>query len=524
MTAGPVPVQMAVAPAAEQRRVTVFFRVIMLVPHDVVLYFLGLVAGIIAFIGWWGALFTGRLPEFAQTYLAGYIQWSTRVQAYLLLLTDVYPPFSFDDDPGYPVRIAMPASDRLNRLAVFFRYILVFPAALLGAFASIGAFTIVVFVAWLITLFTGKLPTGLHLAYAAILRYQTRINCYFYLLTPTYPGGLFGDGPVQPADAAASSAGAWPPASDLPPERDWAPGADLGAADGPTAPGYAAPGYGVPGNDAPGYGVPGYDAPGYVAPGYTAPGYGVPGYAAAGGYGAPQTSWQPADWRLLLTAGARTLLGWFVGIGVVLWIASIALIAIVAASVKPPSGSVPAGYQRVGGAAQGISVAAPASWVQVNLAKETIQQAAKRADLRGISASELAQMMQSLESLHPVFVLDVAAAVSSPRHVTPNLSAYCVRSGVTEAGSAGVPLVRSVAAAEARKFSTNISQRDVMIGGVPGVQTSYQLSSASAGTLYGSQLEVLPRADKACFVTVTAGNSELPDSVLRVAAATAQFL
>jgi hypothetical protein len=52
-----------------------------------------------------------------------------------------------------------------------------------------------VFIAWLITLITGKLPVPLHLAFTAVLRYQTRYYCYLSLLTPTYPWKLFGDEP-----------------------------------------------------------------------------------------------------------------------------------------------------------------------------------------------------------------------------------------------------------------------------------------------------------------------------------------
>lgn len=269
MTGRQATVQLAVAGPAGQQRVTVLFRALMTVPHWFVLYFLGLVAGVIAFIGWWATLFTGRLPEFAQTYLSGYIQWSTRVQGYLMLLTDVYPPFSLEDDPGYPVRIAVPAGERLNRAAVFFRIFAVFPASVLGGFAAMGG-AVVGVIAWLITLIAGKLPGSLHLAYTAILRYVTRTNCYFYMLTPAYPGGLFGDGP-----AAAS--------------------------------GWAAPAYGVPGYD-----VPGYDVP--------------------GGYGAPRTTWQPAGWRLLLTAGARRLVGWFIGIGVAFWVIWLTVIVLIAVS------------------------------------------------------------------------------------------------------------------------------------------------------------------------------------------------
>ena len=80
------------------------------------------------------------------------MRWYMRVQAYLLLLTDAYPPFSFDDEPGYPVRIVVPPRERLNRLAVLFRFILVIPAYLLTSFVAAGGTTIVLFIAWLITL------------------------------------------------------------------------------------------------------------------------------------------------------------------------------------------------------------------------------------------------------------------------------------------------------------------------------------------------------------------------------------
>ena len=122
------------------------------------MYWLYFAAGFVLFVGWWGALFTGRLPQFAVTYMSGLLRWATRVNAYYYLLTDVYPPFTFDDDPSYPVRVAIPEPQRLNRLAVFFRYILVLPAALVAGIAVWGASTLMAFIAWLITLVAGQLP------------------------------------------------------------------------------------------------------------------------------------------------------------------------------------------------------------------------------------------------------------------------------------------------------------------------------------------------------------------------------
>ncbi|MCW2933904.1 MAG: hypothetical protein JWM19_4866 [Actinomycetia bacterium] len=195
------------------------------------------------------------------------------------------------------------------------------------------------------------------------------------------------------------------------------------------------------------------------------------------------------------------------------------------ASPSAPSSAaaVPAGYTRAGGAAQGISVATPASWVAVDLAKETIDSASKKIGLKGFSASTLTQDMESLLKLHAVFVVDVTGAVNG-QSFAPNLNAYCVTSGVTDVGAAGAPLLKEEAAAEFQKIgAAHVTQKDLEIGGVPGVETSYQLSSSSVGTLYGSQLEVLPKPDKACFVTLTVANSQSAGNTLSVAAATAQF-
>ena len=206
--------------------------------------------------------------------------------------------------------------------------------------------------------------------------------------------------------------------------------------------------------------------------------------------------------------------------------------ASVTASGSPtasPAGSssaaaVPAGYTRIGGAAAGISVAAPASWVAFNPTQGSIASIASKAGVSGFSVSTIERNIASVQKLHGVIVFDVKSAVDSPDHVTPNLNAYCAASGVTDAGAAGVPLLKSAAAAEYGKVgATHITQQEREVGGVPGVETSYQLSSSGEGTLYGSQLEVLPAQNKVCFITVTVGKGESDGSIVSTAAATAQF-
>jgi Domain of unknown function (DUF4389) len=191
----PAPVLVAFAGPAPQSRLTVAFRILLAIPQLIVLWLLGVAAGVITIIGWFGALFTGRLPVFAADFLTGYLRWLSRVYAYNYLLTDVYPPFTLDD-ADYPVRLAV-TPGRLNRLAVLFRFFLLIPCWIVQAVVSYGALTIFMFVTWLIVLVTGQMPDAIHQGLAAVLRYQVRTLGFATMLTSAYPGGLFGDPPAQ---------------------------------------------------------------------------------------------------------------------------------------------------------------------------------------------------------------------------------------------------------------------------------------------------------------------------------------
>ena len=66
----------------------------MTIPHVIVLYFLGIAAGVILFLSWWAILFIGRYPQVFFDFVTWYFRWSTRVTGYAWLVTDKYPPFS----------------------------------------------------------------------------------------------------------------------------------------------------------------------------------------------------------------------------------------------------------------------------------------------------------------------------------------------------------------------------------------------------------------------------------------------
>ena len=185
------PVLVAFAGPAAQSRLTVLIRILMVIPHLIVLWALAIAAYVVVIIGWFGALFTGRLPAFAADYLAGFVRWQTRVFGYAILLTDAYPPFTLED-ADYPIRVAV-RPGRLNRLAVLFRFFLLIPAWIVQTVVSYGAFTIVQLVSWLIVLITGRMPDALYQALAAVLRFQTRVLGFAFMLTSAYPFGLYGD-------------------------------------------------------------------------------------------------------------------------------------------------------------------------------------------------------------------------------------------------------------------------------------------------------------------------------------------
>ena len=91
----PYPAAIDIAePAGPRDRVTVFFRLILAIPHFIVLIFVMLAWFITTVVAWFAILFTGTYPLGLYEFGVGALRWLLRVQAYLLLLVDDYPPFS----------------------------------------------------------------------------------------------------------------------------------------------------------------------------------------------------------------------------------------------------------------------------------------------------------------------------------------------------------------------------------------------------------------------------------------------
>lgn len=92
---GSYPVDLEIAkPEAPRDRVTVFFRLFLAIPHLFVVAFLGLAWGFTTAVAWAAILLTGRYPRTLYGFAIGVLAWTVRVECYVLLLRDEYPPFT----------------------------------------------------------------------------------------------------------------------------------------------------------------------------------------------------------------------------------------------------------------------------------------------------------------------------------------------------------------------------------------------------------------------------------------------
>src|SRR4051794_34134257 len=75
---------------------------LLVIPHLIVLWVLGLVSEVVGLVSWILILFTGALPEGLATLQVMYIRYSPRTATYIAFLREEYPPFTFETTPGDP--------------------------------------------------------------------------------------------------------------------------------------------------------------------------------------------------------------------------------------------------------------------------------------------------------------------------------------------------------------------------------------------------------------------------------------
>ncbi|MFN0153263.1 MAG: DUF4389 domain-containing protein [Gaiella sp.] len=188
-----------------RRRLTVFFRLLLAIPHLILLVLWAIFALLAAIANWFATLVTGRTPAGLQRFLILFVRYQARVSAYLNLVAHPFPPF--DDDAAYPVDVQIVVPREQRRLTVLFRFVLAIPAvALLTAIGSsvspsfgsggspvaIGAssggmIAVAGFLMWFAALATGRSPRGLRDLAAYGIWYTTQVTAYLLIVTDRYP-------------------------------------------------------------------------------------------------------------------------------------------------------------------------------------------------------------------------------------------------------------------------------------------------------------------------------------------------
>ena len=181
------PVKYDQTPALDRSRLTVFFRLIMVIPHAIWCMFYGFAAFVVTFIAWFAIVFTGRYPTGMYDFVAGFVRFYTRFQGYLYLITDEFPPFDGGEHPEYPVRAQIaPPPENLSRLTTALRIFLLIPVYILVYVFSIWI-EVVAIAFWFVAVFTGKTAASLIEAVRFPMAYTTRAMAYWLLLTDGWP-------------------------------------------------------------------------------------------------------------------------------------------------------------------------------------------------------------------------------------------------------------------------------------------------------------------------------------------------
>jgi hypothetical protein len=179
------PVRIVVNDDLQRTRLTVFFRLILAIPHFLWVTLWGVIAILAAIVNWFATLFTRRSPDGLHTFLATFLRYATHVRAYALLVADPFPGFS-GAQGSYPIDLEVDPPQPQSRLTVFFRIILAIPALFVTNILSNLSQLLAVF-SWFIALVTGRVPEGLRNFAVLAMRFETQTYAYLMLLTDRYP-------------------------------------------------------------------------------------------------------------------------------------------------------------------------------------------------------------------------------------------------------------------------------------------------------------------------------------------------
>lgn len=201
------------------------------VPHVVILAFLWFAVFVTTVISGVAVLFTGRYPRPLFVFAVGVLRWNWRVTfyAYSALATDRYPPFTLAST-NYPADLDIDYPQHLSHGLVLVKgWLLAIPHLIIvGIFTStvwltwtgidtwtsdndrstgISLLGILVLVAAVMLMFTGRYPRTVFDLVMGINRWIYRVAAYVLLLRDEYPPFRLDQGPLYPAEAGTPTGG-----------------------------------------------------------------------------------------------------------------------------------------------------------------------------------------------------------------------------------------------------------------------------------------------------------------------------
>ncbi len=168
-------------------RLLPFVKWLLAFPHYIVLFFLYIGAFFAGIGAFFAVLFTGKYPPGIFNLIEGTLRWSYRVNAYALLLTDAYPPFSLAEEPDYGVRMEIRRPERIANWRPLVQWLLVIPYYLLAQILATIWIYLIVVISFFAILFTGKYPQALFEFALVAQRWNLRAGAYAFFMTDRYP-------------------------------------------------------------------------------------------------------------------------------------------------------------------------------------------------------------------------------------------------------------------------------------------------------------------------------------------------
>jgi hypothetical protein len=194
---------------------------LLVIPHVIVLFFLWIAFVVVTVVAFFAILFTGRHPRGIFDFKLGVMRWSWRVAfySYSALGTDRYPPFTLAEVPDYPARLDVEYPQELSRGLVLVKWWLlalphyvivgVFAGGALAGFNAAGdhggwssgggLIGLLVLIAGVVLLFTGRYPRGIFDFVMGMNRWVFRVAAYGTLMTDAYPPFRLDMGGQEPA-------------------------------------------------------------------------------------------------------------------------------------------------------------------------------------------------------------------------------------------------------------------------------------------------------------------------------------